>query len=71
MLGETGFLIKRMQRFPHELNYPMMLWAFFLITIHGMVDAGITNKFAMQILCAYMGICLAEEKLPVDTGKRD
>ncbi|WP_296398947.1 O-antigen ligase [Acidaminococcus timonensis] len=71
VLGETGFLIKRMQRFPHELNYPMMLWAFFLITIHGMVDAGITNKFAMQILCAYMGICLAEEKLPVDTGKRD
>lgn len=69
VLGETGFLIKRMQRFPDELNYPMMLWAFSLITIHGMVDAGITNKFAMQILCAYMGICLAEEKLPLDDGE--
>ena len=69
VLGETRFLIKRMQRFPNELNYPMMLWAFLLITIHGMFDAGITNKIAMQILCAYMGICLAEEKVPADTGK--
>lgn len=66
VLGETGFLVKRMQRFPNELNYPMMLWAFSLITIHGMVDAGITNKFAMQILCAYMGICLAEDQLSTD-----
>lgn len=71
VLGETSFLIKRMQRFPNKLNYPMMLWAFSLITIHGMVDAGITNKFAMQILCAYMGICLAEEQVPIDDEKEN
>ena len=60
VIKEVEVLIKYMNQEPDNLFYPSMLWAFSSITIHGMVDAGITNRFAMQVLFAYIGICLSE-----------
>ncbi|AVO75338.1 hypothetical protein [Megasphaera elsdenii] len=58
VLGELAFLIQRIKNDPNDLSYQAMLWAFLTITLHGLVDAGITNKFAMQIFFSYSGIVL-------------
>lgn len=57
-IGELVFLIRKMKNTPEDLSYQAMLWAFLSITVHGFVDAGITNKFAMQIFFSYSGIVL-------------
>lgn len=63
VLGELAFLIQRMKNDPNDLSYQAMFWAFLTITLHGFVDAGITNKFAMQIFFSYSGIVLGSHRL--------
>lgn len=59
VLGTMGFLTKRMMNDPENLYVQAMLWAFMSMFIHGLVDAGMTNKFAARLLFGFLGITLA------------
>lgn len=68
LIGEMIFLVKKIKRYSQNISYQAMFWAFMSISIHGIVDTGITNKFAMQIFFAYAGIVLAlNEKKSIKT----
>lgn len=62
VLGELAFLIQRIKNDPNDLSYQAMLWAFLTITLHGFVDAGITNKFAMQIFFLIQALSLVSTR---------
>lgn len=63
LIGETIFLIKKVMRSYDNCLYCALLWGFIAIAIHGMVDTGIINRFAMQILFSYAGVTLAIDRL--------
>lgn len=63
LIGETIFLIKKVMRSYDNCLYCALLWGFITIAIHGMVDTGIINRFAMQILFSYAGVTLAIDRL--------
>lgn len=71
LIGEILFIVKKINKHPNIFSYQAMFWAFISISIHGIVDAGITNKFAMQIFFAYAGIVLAiNEKKYIDIQRK-
>lgn len=68
LIGTMIFLIKRIVNGPNNYLYYAMLWAFITITVHGFVDSGITNKFAMKVFFSYAGVALAMDKLICRAG---
>lgn len=60
--GTIGILAMRIKKQPYNIYYQTALWSFLALTLHGMVDTGITNKAAMQIMFAILGITFATEK---------
>lgn len=63
LFGEMTFIIKRIIRGYDNYLYHAMLWGLIAITVHGFVDTGIINRFAMQIFFSYAGITLAIDRL--------
>lgn len=71
LIGGTGFLVytigiivillKAISKYPSNLYYQAALWSFIALSIHGMVDTGITNKAAMQIISGVLGVAFASE----------
>ena len=57
------FLIKKIINGTENYLYYAMLWAFITITVHGMVDSGITNKFAIRVFFSYAGVTLAMDRV--------
>lgn len=60
-LGLLLLLLKKIAKYPQNVYYQAALWSFIAISIHGLVDSGITNKFNMQILFFCLGIAFASE----------
>lgn len=60
-IGLLLLLIKKIRKYPQNVYYQAALWSFIAISIHGLVDSGITNKFNMQILFLCLGIAFASE----------
>ena len=68
IIGGIGYLLfvayyvrlfcSRMKEYSDEWMLYMGLWSFMAITIHGLVDAGITNKEAARLLFLILGISL-------------
>lgn len=61
VIGTFIFLINKIQNNPDNHYYQAALWAFTALTCHGMIDTGITNRFAMQFISAILGIAIASE----------
>lgn len=61
-LGTLFFLIKKILNGSDNYLYYAMLWAFITITVHGLVDSGITNKFAIRVFFSYAGVTLAMDR---------
>nr|WP_317429237.1 O-antigen ligase family protein [uncultured Mitsuokella sp.] len=72
LIGGIGFLVytigiiivllKSISKYPHNLYLQAALWSFIALSIHGMVDIGITNKAAMQIISGLFGVAFASEQ---------
>ncbi len=60
-IGLLLLLIKKIVKYPKNVYYQAALWSFIAISVHGLVDSGITNKFNMQILFFCLGIAFASE----------
>lgn len=60
-IGLLLLLIKKIVKYPKNVYYQAALWSFIAISVHGLVDSGITNKFNMQILLFCLGIAFASE----------
>lgn len=68
IIGGVGYLLfvayycrllySKIKENPSEWICCVGLWAFLAITIHGLVDAGITNKEAARLLFLILGISL-------------
>lgn len=65
----------RIKDTPGEWIFNVGLWSFLAVTMHGLVDAGITNKEAARLLFLILGISLSyhyyterEKQLPEPTG---
>lgn len=63
VIGTMVFLIKKIINGTENYLYYAMLWAFITITVHGMVDSGITNKFAIRVFFSYAGVTLAMDRV--------
>lgn len=63
LIGIMVFLIKKIIGGSSNYLYYAMLWAFVAITVHGLVDSGITNKFALKVFFSYAGITLAMDRV--------
>lgn len=68
--GTIGILVMKVKKYPYNIYYQASLWSFLALTLHGMVDTGITNKAAMQIMFAILGMAFASEK-HVKGGKKN
>ena len=62
VLGMIILLIQKIRSNPHNWCYQAALWSFVAISVHGLVDSGITNKYNMQILCMCLGIAFSSDK---------
>lgn len=60
-LGLIVLLLKKIRKDPNNLYYQAALWTFIAISIHGLVDAGLTNKFSMRILSFGLGIAFSSD----------
>ena len=49
--------------YPENMYLQAMLWAFIAMFAHGLVDAGITNKFAARLLFGFLGITMASLRI--------
>ena len=58
-IGLFAYIIKEFNKNPESCLLPSFLWAFVSTTIHGQVDSGIVNKYAMHILFGFLGIVVA------------
>lgn len=68
IIGGIGYLLfvlyycrlfcSRMKENPDEWILYVGLWSFLAVTIHGLVDVGITNKEAARLLFLVLGIAL-------------
>ena len=54
-------LLRKSIKHPDNVYYQAALWSFIAITVHGLVDSGITNKGNMQLLSFCLGIAFASE----------
>lgn len=63
VLGMIILLIQKIRSNPSNWCYQAALWSFVAISIHGLVDSGITNKYNMQILCMCLGIAFSSDKI--------
>lgn len=59
MFGVFAFIIKSIIKEPHNYFLWSMLWAFSSISIHGLVDVGITMKISCRLLFALLGLSVA------------
>lgn len=66
-IGIIVILLKAISKYPDNLYYQAALWSFIALSIHGMVDTGITNKAAMQIISGVLGAAFASENCHVRT----
>lgn len=71
VFGVLFLLICNIRKCPNNLYYQAALWSFLAITVHGMVDSGITNKFSMQILSACLGITFSSEYVNTSQLKKE
>ena len=70
IIGIFLFLIKNLHKCKNKqiiFIILAMLWGFFAINIHGMVDVGLNNKFVMRLFSGGLGLtaaylCLEEQK---------
>lgn len=56
------FLIKNLHKTTKEeaiFVIIAILWAFFSVNIHGMVDVGLDNKLVMRLFCACLGLTIS------------
>lgn len=60
--GTWVFLVKKINKYPDNRYYQAALWAFIALMCHGMVDTGITNRAAMQIISTILGMAIASEQ---------
>ena len=60
-LGLLLLLLRKTIKHPQNVCYQAALWSFIAISVHGLVDSGITNKGNMQILSFCLGIAFASE----------
>ena len=58
-IGIFVFLLKRIWQYPENPYLQAMLWAYIVIFVEGMVNAGIKDKFEMRMFFGYLGITLA------------
>lgn len=61
VLGTACFLIRKIKDNPTNIYCAAALWAFVAIVIHGMVDAGMTDRFSMQVLSSCFGVALCPD----------
>lgn len=60
--GTIGLLLNQIKNNKNNIYYQSALWAFIALSIHGMVDVGITNKAAMQIIFGILGMAFSSGK---------
>lgn len=60
--GTIGLLLNRIKNNKNNIYYQSAFWAFIALSIHGMVDVGITNKAAMQIIFGILGMAFSSEE---------
>ena len=60
-VGLLVLLLRKSIKHPDNVYYQAALWSFIAITVHGLVDSGITNKGNMQLLSFCLGIAFASE----------
>ena len=73
-IGLLIILLKKIVKNPHNVYYQAALWSFIAISVHGLVDSGITNKYNLQILFACLGIAFASEnenKQPIEENNNE
>ena len=68
ILGGAGYLffllhygyllLRNIRKHPEEWVFGAVLWVFLALSIHGMVDAGITHKGAARLLYLMLGLAL-------------
>jgi hypothetical protein len=58
-LGILIYLIKKMQEQPDNYIIQAMFWSFLAVSIHGLVDAGLSMRTALRLCSAYMGVTVA------------
>lgn len=58
-IGIFIFLLKRIWQYPENPYLQAMLWAYIVVFVEGMVNAGIKDKFVMRMLFGYLGFTLA------------
>lgn len=63
IFGTIIILVKKMIDYPENMYLQAMLWAFIAMFAHGLVDAGITNKFAARLLFGFLGITMASLRI--------
>lgn len=56
------YLLYLLYNNPENILVAAVLWGFIALTVHGQVDAGITNKFVMRIFFGMLGIMCASVK---------
>jgi len=59
IVGVLTYLYKMIKKQPGNIFLQALLWSVLAITIHGMVDVGITFKAAFRLLSALMGFTMA------------
>ena len=79
IIGIFLFLIKNLHKYKNKqiiFIILAMLWGFFAINIHGMVDVGLNNKFVMRLFsgglgltAAYCGLFMFKEDCANDRNK--
>ena len=52
-------LCKYMRRQPDNYLVQAMLWSFVAVSVHGMVDAGLSMRTALRLCSGYMGVTVA------------
>jgi O-antigen ligase len=58
-LGILAYLLKKMHQQPDNILIQAMLWSFIAVSVHGLVDAGLSMKTALRLCSAYMGVTVA------------
>jgi len=53
------YLCKYMRKQPDNFLIRAMLWSFVALSVHGLVDAGLTMRTALRLYSAYMGVTVA------------
>lgn len=59
IFGTWGYLLWAIHKHPNNPYLKAMLWGSIAIFVQGLVDSGITNKFAMRLFFGWLGVTLA------------